>query len=149
MTRQRKRSWRFASTPASCSLKSARCKNSAFCRRCPPTATRCPQSTTPRGPACSTNTALEMKRPAQRLFAIVAIIAPLATAAAAGAAESVTESGVIATPSNPCLMAKYGHGRPCQVPPLPEASDISQLIAAHLARAQFFIDIAELPEALG
>jgi tetratricopeptide (TPR) repeat protein len=90
-----------------------------------------------------------MKRPAQRLFAIVAIIAPLATAAAAGAAESVTESGVIATPSNPCLMAKYGHGRPCQVPPLPEASDISQLIAAHLARAQFFIDIAELPEALG
>ena len=90
-----------------------------------------------------------MKRLAQRLLAIVAIAAPLAIAAAAGAAEPAAPSGVIAVRSNPCLLAKYGHGQPCQVPPLPETQDTSQLIAAHLARAQFFIAMAELPKALG
>src|SRR5580698_10852274 len=89
-----------------------------------------------------------MKRLAQRLFAIVAIIAPLAIAPAS-AAEPAAQSGVIAVRSNPCLMAKYGHGQPCQIPLLPETQDASQLIAAHLARAQFFIAMAELPEALG
>ena len=90
-----------------------------------------------------------MKRFVQRLFAIFAIVAPLAIAAAAGAAEPVAPAGVIAVRSNPCLMAKYGHGQPCQVPLLPETQDTPQLIAAHLARAQFFIDMAELPKALG
>ncbi len=75
-------------------------------------------------------------------------MAPLAIAATAGAAESAVQSGIIAVSSNPCLMAKYGHGQPCQVPPLPETRDTSQLIAAHLARAQFFIAMAELPKAL-
>ncbi|HWS08831.1 MAG TPA: hypothetical protein VN362_13415, partial [Xanthobacteraceae bacterium] len=84
----------------------------------------------------------------QRLFATLTIIAPLAIAATAGAAESAVQSGIIAVSSNPCLMAKYGHGQPCQVPPLPETRDTSQLIAAHLARAQFFIAMAELPKAL-
>jgi tetratricopeptide (TPR) repeat protein len=90
-----------------------------------------------------------MKRLMQRLFATLTIIAPLAIAAAAGAAESAAQSGVIAVRSNPCLMAKYGHGQPCQVPLLPETQDTSQRIAAHLARAQFFIAVAELPKALG
>ena len=90
-----------------------------------------------------------MKCLTQRLLAIVAIIASLAIAPAAGAAEPAAQSGVIAVHSNPYLMAKYGHGQPCQVPRLPETQDTSQLVAAHLARAQFFIDIAELPKALG
>ena len=90
-----------------------------------------------------------MKRLAQRLLAIVAIIVPLAIASAASAAEPRAQSGVIAVRSNPCLMAKYGHGQPCQVPLLPETQDTSQRIAAHLARAQFFIAVAELPKALG
>ncbi len=90
-----------------------------------------------------------MKRLTQWLFAIVAIIAPLAIAPAASAAEPAAQSGVIAVRSNPCLLAKYGHGQPCQVPPLPETQDTSQLVAAHLARAQFFVVIAELPKALG
>jgi tetratricopeptide (TPR) repeat protein len=90
-----------------------------------------------------------MKRLAQRLLAIVAIIAPVASAPAAGAAEPAAQSGVIAVRSNPCLLAKYGHGQPCQIPPLPQTADRSQLVAAHLARAQFFIDMAELPKALG
>jgi len=90
-----------------------------------------------------------MKRLTQRLFAIFAFIAPLAVEAAAGAAEPVAPAGVIAVRSNPCLMAKYGHGQPCQVPLLPETQDTSQLITAHLARAQFFVDMAELPKALG
>ncbi|HMG79875.1 MAG TPA: tetratricopeptide repeat protein [Xanthobacteraceae bacterium] len=85
----------------------------------------------------------------QQLLAIFAIVAPLFIAAAAGAAEPVAPAGVIAERSNPCLMAKYGHGQPCQVPLLPESQDTSQPIAAHLARAQFFIDLAELPKALG
>jgi tetratricopeptide (TPR) repeat protein len=89
-----------------------------------------------------------MKRLTQQLFAILAIMAPLAIAPTAGAAESAVQSGIIAVSSNPCLMAKYGHGQPCQVPPLPETRDTSQLIAAHLARAQFFIAMAELPKAL-
>ncbi|MGA8497361.1 MAG: tetratricopeptide repeat protein [Xanthobacteraceae bacterium] len=89
-----------------------------------------------------------MKRLAQRLLAIVAIAAPLTIAAVAGAAEPAAPAGVIAVRSNPCLLAKYGHGQPCQVPPLPESQDTSQLIAAHLARAQFFIAMAELPKAL-
>jgi tetratricopeptide (TPR) repeat protein len=92
-----------------------------------------------------------MKRLTHRLLAIVAIIAPLAVAAAAPAraTEPAAQSGVIAMRSNPCLLAKYGHGQPCQVPLLPETADTSQLIAAHLARAQFFIDMTELPQALG
>jgi tetratricopeptide (TPR) repeat protein len=90
-----------------------------------------------------------MKRLAQRLLAIFAIVAPLAIAAAAGATEPAAQSGVIAVRSNPCLMAKYGHGQPCQIPLVPETQDTSQLIAAHLARAQFFIAMAELPKALG
>ena len=91
-----------------------------------------------------------MKRLTQRLLAIVAIIAPLAVAVAAPAraTEPAAQSGVIAMRSNPCLLAKYGHGQPCQVPLLPESKDTSQLIAAHLARAQFFIAMAELPKAL-
>ena len=76
-----------------------------------------------------------MQRLARRLFAIVAIIAPLAIAPAS-AAEPAAQSGVIAVRSNPCLLAQYGHGQPCQIPPLPETKDTSQLIAAHLARAQ-------------
>src|SRR3984957_20987522 len=88
-----------------------------------------------------------MKRLAQRLFAIVAIIAPLAIAPAS-AAEPAAQAGVIAVRSNPCLLAKYGYGQPCQVPLLPETTDTSQLVAAHLARPQFFIDMAELPKAL-
>jgi tetratricopeptide (TPR) repeat protein len=90
-----------------------------------------------------------MKRLTQRLFAIFTIIAPLAIAPAASAGEPAAQSGVIAVRSNPCLLAKYGHGQPCQVPLLPESQDTSQLIAAHLARAQFFIAMAELPKALG
>jgi tetratricopeptide (TPR) repeat protein len=90
-----------------------------------------------------------MKRLAQRLLAIVAMVVPLAIAAAAGAVEPLAPAGVIAVRSNPCLMAKYGHGEPCQVPPLPETQDMSQLVAAHLARAQFFIATAEMPKALG
>jgi tetratricopeptide (TPR) repeat protein len=89
-----------------------------------------------------------MKRLTQRLFAIVAFIAPLGIAPA-GATEPVAPAGVIAVRSNPCLLAKYGHGQPCQVPLLPESKDTPQLIAARLARAQFFIDMAELPKALG
>jgi tetratricopeptide (TPR) repeat protein len=89
-----------------------------------------------------------MKRLAQQLLAIVAIIAPLAIAPAASAAEPAAQSGVIAVRSNPCLLAKYGHGQPCKVPLLPQTTDRSQLVAAHLARAQLFIDTAELPEAL-
>ena len=90
-----------------------------------------------------------MKRFVQRLLAIFAIVAPLAIAAAAGAAEPAAQAGVIAVRSNPCLMAKYGHGQPCQIPLVPESQDTPQLAAAHLARAQFFIDMAELPKALG
>jgi tetratricopeptide (TPR) repeat protein len=90
-----------------------------------------------------------MKRFVQRLLAIFAIAAPLFIAAAAGAAEQAAPAGIIAVRSNPCLMAKYGHGQPCQVPLVPETQDTSQLVAAHLARAKFFIDMAELPKALG
>jgi tetratricopeptide (TPR) repeat protein len=90
-----------------------------------------------------------MKRLTQRLLAIFTIIAPLFIAAAAGAAEPAAQSGVIAMRSNPCLMAKYGRGQPCQVPLVPETQDAPQLAAAHLARAQFFIAMAELPIALG
>src|SRR5580704_18606713 len=89
-----------------------------------------------------------MKRLARSLFAIVAIIAPLAIAPAS-AAEPAAPAGVIAVRSNPCLLAKYGHGQPCQIPLLPETADTSRLVAAHLARAQFFIAMAELPKALG
>ena len=90
-----------------------------------------------------------MKPLAQRLFAIVAIIAPLTIASSASATEPAAQSGIIVIRSNPCLLAKYGHGQPCQIPLLPETTDTSQRVAAHLARAQFFIDMAELPKALG
>jgi tetratricopeptide (TPR) repeat protein len=50
--------------------------------------------------------------------------------------------------SNSCLMAKYGHGQPCQPPTLPDTKDNSQLAEGHLARAQFFIDLDELSQAL-
>jgi tetratricopeptide (TPR) repeat protein len=90
-----------------------------------------------------------MKHLTQRLFAIFAIIAPLAIAPAVSAAEPAVQSGVIAVRSNPCLMAKYGHGQPCQLPLLPQTTATSQLVAAHLVRAQFFTDMAELPKALG
>jgi tetratricopeptide (TPR) repeat protein len=90
-----------------------------------------------------------MKRLTRRLFATLTIIAPLVVAATVGAAESDAQSGVIAVRSNPCLIAKYGHDQPCQIPLLPETQDASQRIAAHLVRAQFFIAVAELPKALG
>jgi tetratricopeptide (TPR) repeat protein len=71
----------------------------------------------------------------------------MAAVTTASIAQAVL-SGVIAVRSNPCLMAKYGHGQPCTVPALPDTDDTSQLVKAHIARAQFFIDLADLPQAL-
>jgi tetratricopeptide (TPR) repeat protein len=89
-------------------------------------------------------------RATRRTAAIFAIALPLALAWSAGAAEpaaSSAPSGVIAFRNNACLMAKYGHGQPCAEPALPDTSDPALLIAAHVARARFFIDLAELPRA--
>lgn len=65
-----------------------------------------------------------------------------------GSASETSSSGVITVHSNPCLMAKYGIGQPCKLPVLPDANDSSQLAEAHVARAEYFIELEELKQAL-
>jgi tetratricopeptide (TPR) repeat protein len=94
--------------------------------------------------------ARDMKRlrPAKRPAATLVIMALMAIASIARAAEPEPAAGVIVVQSNPCLMVKYGHGRPCEAPTVPQTADASQRVAAHLARAQFFVETAELARAL-
>ena len=86
------------------------------------------------------------------LLTISAVVTPLmivSAASAAGSAAKAPASGLILVRNNPCLMAKYGHGgQPCQAPDLPDSKDNTQLAQAHLARAKFFIDLEDLPQAL-
>jgi tetratricopeptide (TPR) repeat protein len=82
------------------------------------------------------------------IFAVVKPLMIVSAAGAAGLASETSSSGLIIVHSNPCLMAKYGHGQPCQPPALPDTKDNSQLAEAHLVRAQFFINLDELSQAL-
>jgi len=70
------------------------------------------------------------------------------TAASAQAAEAPPSAGIVQIRATPCLMAKSGQGSKCEAPALPENADAQQLAGAHMARAQFFIDIAELKQSL-
>jgi tetratricopeptide (TPR) repeat protein len=71
------------------------------------------------------------------------------TAVPARAAEPAPSVGLVQIRSTPCLMAKNGQGKKCEAPALPENAAPQQLAAAHMERAQFFIDIAELKQSLG
>jgi tetratricopeptide (TPR) repeat protein len=100
----------------------------------------------PHAPACWTKSAGRMRSfPAIRgLLTVFAIAMPLWDVSAAEAPSS----GLVLVHSNPCLMAKYGHGQPCQVPALPDTTDTLQIAEANLRRAKFFIDLDDLPQAL-
>jgi tetratricopeptide (TPR) repeat protein len=76
-------------------------------------------------------------------LAMIAVATPAATAG-----EPTSPAGLIELRSNPCLLAKFGHGQPCEPPPLPELGDAAQLAAAHISRSRYFIDTQELGQAL-
>jgi tetratricopeptide (TPR) repeat protein len=87
-------------------------------------------------------------KPTQRRVGSLVLLAMIAMAVPAAAAEPLSPAGLIEFRSNPCLLAKFGHGQPCELPQLPPAGDAAQLAAAHISRSRYFIDTQELGPAL-
>jgi predicted Zn-dependent protease len=82
------------------------------------------------------------------LWAAAGLIALGGPSGAAAIGDLIPPAGTIQVANNPCLLAKYGQGRPCDEPRLPDDADVPASIAARLARARFFIAMYELPKAL-
>lgn len=78
--------------------------------------------------------------------AIIVVASLLSRAATADPQQS--ESGLIQTHYTPCLRAKYEHVQQCQLPELPDGHDAIRQAATRMARAQFYIDIGDLKNAL-
>lgn len=87
-----------------------------------------------------------ISRYAKQSVAAFLVAAAIAGAVPAWAAE-ISAAGVIELRSNPCLMAKFGQGQPCEEPQLPQSGDARQLAAAHLSRSRYFIDMEDLQQA--
>jgi tetratricopeptide (TPR) repeat protein len=75
------------------------------------------------------------------------LVATMATAPAR-AAEPTPQAGFVMIRVTPCMLAKSGEGPRCELPTLPENAGTQQMIAAHVNRAQFFINVGELQNAL-
>jgi Tfp pilus assembly protein PilF len=104
----------------------------------------------PRAPACSMKDAGNMRvlKRAKCSVASFVTLAMFGVSVPAAAAEPSSAAGLIELRSNPCLLGKFGHGQPCEVPSLPDVGDARQLAAAHISRSRYFIETHELPQAL-
>jgi tetratricopeptide (TPR) repeat protein len=80
--------------------------------------------------------------------ALAALVGLCGPSRAAATDDLIPPAGVIEVFNNPCLLAKYGQGKPCAEPTLPDSGETRALVAAHLARARFFIAMYELKKAL-
>ncbi len=81
------------------------------------------------------------------VYCVVLLIATAIVPALAFDAEQPS-SGAVQVHSTPCMLAKYNKKPECPLPPLAEGADAVQQARARLDRASYYIDIAQLNNAL-